>query len=298
MSCGDDGPGRDEDAGKGIHTLTEHDLAENTARERGNKSMQEDRKIILRIEDLHVRVDGNEIIHGIDLEVREGETLVLFGPNGSGKTTLLMGIMGFRDYRVTSGSIQFRGVNITHMTTDERARMGIGMMFQRPPTIHGVRVRDLVRVCGDGGADPESLGDSLQALRLLDRPVNQGFSGGEIKRSELLQLLAQGPELVLLDEPESGVDLESIALVGGAINAILERNVPDGGNGRTEKERHEKRHHSGLVITHTGYILDYVNADRGVVLVNGEIVCESNPREILRMIKTSGYEECERCAKV
>jgi Fe-S cluster assembly ATP-binding protein len=159
-------------------------------------------------------------------------------------------------------------------------------------------VRDLVKICGDGGADPESLGDSLQALRLLDRPVNEGFSGGEIKRSELLQLLAQGPELVLLDEPESGVDLESIALVGGAINAILERGVPDDGNGRTVKERHEERHHSGLVITHTGYILDYVDADRGVVLLNGKIICESNPREILRMIKTSGYEECERCARI
>jgi Fe-S cluster assembly ATP-binding protein len=119
----------------------------------------------------------------------------------------------------------------------------------------------------------------------LDRDINYGFSGGEVKRSELMQLLAQQPDLSLLDEPESGVDLVNIALIGELINELLEKG-----------EHIRDRTHSGLVITHTGYILDYISARTGLVMLNGTIVCEGDPYEILETIKIKGYEECRKCA--
>ncbi len=120
----------------------------------------------------------------------------------------------------------------------------------------------------------------------LDREVNYGFSGGELKRSELLQLLAQDPAMVLLDEPESGVDLENLEVVGEIIGRLLQK-----------ERRREHRGKSGLIITHTGFILDYVNADSGYILLDGKIPCQGNPREILQHLKKSGYEECARCLR-
>ena len=160
------------------------------------------------------------------------------------------------------------------------------MSFQRPPVVRGVKTRDMVRACLGGPEDDElvaMMADRLNMGDLMDREINYGFSGGEIKRSELLQLLAQMPDLVLLDEPESGVDLVNIALIGQMINELL------------QKEQRRARTRAGLIITHTGYILDYVPADKGQLLFNGVLSCASNPREILKCIGEVGYEECVRC---
>ena len=170
---------------------------------------------MLQIENLRVRVSSKEILKGINLNIAEGETFILFGPNGSGKTTLLMTLMGFSGYMVTSGRILFKGVDITHMPTYERARLGMGMSFQRPPTIHGLKTRHLVSMCArNREVDVDGLARTVNFEDFLDRDINAGFSGGEIKRSELLQLMAQHPSLILFDEPESGVDLENMALIG------------------------------------------------------------------------------------
>jgi len=250
---------------------------------------------MLKIEDLHVNVGGKEVLKGIDLHIEDGETFILFGPNGSGKTTLLMTIMGFAGYEVTQGRILFKGKDITNLPTYERARMGIGMSFQRPPTIHGLKTRDLVRLCArDREIDVEKLARKVNFENFLDRDINDGFSGGEIKRSELLQLMAQEPDLVLFDEPESGVDLENMALIGKIAKALLDGSL-EPSPVVCMKDLKEQRKTSGLIITHTGYILDYVNADRGKVMFQGRLCCEGRPRDILDHISKYGYKECVRC---
>jgi Fe-S cluster assembly ATP-binding protein len=245
------------------------------------------RDVALSIEQLTVEVEGREILHSINLEMGLGETQVLFGPNGSGKTTLLMAIMGFPKYRVTKGKIIFKGQDITMLPLDERARLGIGMSFQRPPVVRGVKTRDMVAACLGGQEQKESISQLAEKANLadfLDREINYGFSGGEIKRSELMQLLAQKPELTLIDEPESGVDLVNIALIGELINELLEKDCPI-----------LERKCMGLIITHTGHILDYVNARTGYVMCNGVVGCSGDPHEILAAIRERGYEECIQC---
>ena len=238
---------------------------------------------MLRITNLHVEAGGRKILRGVDLTVEEGETCILFGPNGSGKSTLLSTIMGYSTCKVTEGSIVFRGKDITGMSVDERARMGIGMMMQRPPNIFGVKLGDLVKAASANPGVIEQA-DDFKMSGFLDRDINVGFSGGEIKRSELLQLTAQKPEFILLDEPESGVDLESIDLIGEKVRELLDK---DGGEAR--------RRVSSLVITHTGQILDYIGADRGYVMKNGRIDYSGKPYDLFRHIKQHGYGECEEC---
>ena len=243
--------------------------------------------IALSIEQLTVEVEGREILHSINLEMKLGETHVLFGPNGSGKTTLLMAIMGFPKYRITKGKITFKGKDITTLSLDERARLGIGMSFQRPPVVRGVKMRDMVAACFKGQEQEERvnhLAGKANLADFLDREINYGFSGGEIKRSELMQLLAQKPVLTLIDEPESGVDLVNIALIGELLNSLLEKDCPI-----------SERKCMGLIITHTGHILDYVNARTGYVMCDGVIGCEGDPREILATIREKGYQECITC---
>jgi Fe-S cluster assembly ATP-binding protein len=242
---------------------------------------------MLKIQDLSVAVEDKEIIHDVNLTIQTGETHVLFGPNGTGKSTLLMAIMGFPKYKVTRGSISFKGKDITGLTVDERARLGIGMSFQRPPVVRGVKTRDMVAACLKGRGDGDSvakLAEKADLKDFLERDINYGFSGGEIKRSELMQLLAQRPELTLLDEPESGVDLVNIALIGELINDLLEKNCPI-----------PERKCMGLIITHTGHILDYVNARTGYVMCDGTIGCVGDPHEILATIRERGYDECIKC---
>ncbi len=245
--------------------------------------------VMLSIRQLTVEVEGRELLHNIGLEIKSGETHILFGPNGSGKSTLLMAIMGFPKYQITKGKIIFKGKDITGLSLDDRARLGIGMSFQRPPVVRGVKTRDMVAACLKGQGNQEDINQLAEKSDLadfLDREINYGFSGGEIKRAEMMQLLAQKPELSLLDEPESGVDLVNIALIGQLINELLEKNCPI-----------RKRKCMGLIITHTGHILDYVNARTGYVMLDGKIVCEGDPHEILATIKEKGYEECARCVK-
>jgi len=240
---------------------------------------------MLHIEDLHVKVGEKEVLHDINLHINEGETHVLLGPNGSGKTTLLMAIMGFSNYTITEGKILFKGEDVTGMHAHERAKRGIGMLFQRPPTISGLKLGKLLTaISRKKNEDIRALAQSVHMDTFLERDINKGFSGGEIKRSEVLQLMIQNPDFIMLDEPESGVDLENISLIGAAIGSLL------------EKDKHIiKRQKSGLVITHTGYILDYLETDRGHVMCDGQIKCHGNPREILKDIKQHGYKECLEC---
>ncbi len=250
---------------------------------------------MLQVEDLQVQIGDKQILKHIDLEIHPGETHVLFGPNGSGKTSLLMTIMGYPQYRVTGGRIVFKGADITHMPIDERAGLGIGISYQRPPTINGVKTKQMVQICAKGEVDAEALAVKMNFAEFLDRDINAGFSGGEIKRSELLQLMAQDPDLLLFDEPESGVDLENISLIGNSISQLLQRDFRLNDQ-KSQKELQKERTKMGLIITHTGFILDYVTADRGQVLFDGVLTCASNPREIFKCISQVGYEECVRCA--
>ncbi|MDD5039403.1 MAG: ABC transporter ATP-binding protein [Dehalococcoidales bacterium] len=250
---------------------------------------------MLVVEDLRVAIDGRTILEHIDLEIKPGETHILFGPNGSGKTSLLMTIMGFPHYQVMEGKIFFKGVNITNMSINERAQLGIGMSYQRPPTIHGIKTRQMVQICAKEKINVEDLASQVNFNQFLERDINAGFSGGEIKRSELLQLMAQDPDLLLFDEPESGVDMENIALVGKTIARLLQR-PPLPKETKTISQAKRERTKMGLIITHTGYILNYVAADMGHVLYNGVLGCAGNPRELLQCIGVQGYEECIRCS--
>ncbi|HEY5541089.1 MAG TPA: ABC transporter ATP-binding protein [Coriobacteriia bacterium] len=242
---------------------------------------------LLSIEGVRVRIGEREVLKGIDLSIAHGETHVLLGPNGSGKTTLLNAILGMPGYDVVEGGISFRGVDLLPLSIDERARLGIGIAFQRPPAVRGVKLRQVMAAAAGGELAEERLSEISEELELdemLDRDVNMGFSGGEAKRSEMGQLLAQRPALALFDEPESGVDLDNIAVVGGAIQHLLR------GAAASDPRR------AGLIITHTGNILRYVNADVGHVLYEGRIACNGNPLDLIADIGRQGYERCVECA--
>jgi Fe-S cluster assembly ATP-binding protein len=246
---------------------------------------------MLEINHLTVSVHGRIILRHVDMNVSRGETVALFGPNGSGKTSLLYTIMGIPGYKVETGTITFKGEDITELSIDKRAQRGIGMDFQRPPAVRGVKLKDMLRMCMDnrGDLDEEIINGYIQKLNLAEfkeRDINLGFSGGEIKRSELVQLFAQNPDFIMFDEPDSGVDLVSIHLVGRVINELLEKDIMA-----------SKRVKSGLIISHAGHILDYVNADRAFVLLDGTLYCSGNPRDILDDIRDKGYEGCITCLR-
>jgi Fe-S cluster assembly ATP-binding protein len=246
---------------------------------------------MLEVRNLSVTVEGKRILDDVSLRIEQGESIVLFGPNGSGKTSLLKTIMGMPQYRVESGAVFFRGEEITRRSIDERARLGLGIVFQHPPAVRGVKLKDVLRICMEkNDAYQESkiaeTAEKLNFTEFLDRDVNLGFSGGEVKRSELLQLLSQNPKFIMFDEPDSGVDLVNINLVGRAMNELLEK-----------EKREDRRTTAGLIITHAGYILDYVNADRAYVMLKGTVSCTGNPRDVLDDIRTKGYEECVRCRR-
>ena len=153
---------------------------------------------------------GRSILKGVNLTVAEGEAHILFGPNGSGKSTLLASVMGLPGYRIVQGNIRFRGERVDGLRPDEIARKGVGLAFQRPPAIKGVKLDTFIRAIAKV-PDCAPLYNSLELDALKERDLNTGFSGGELKRSEMLKIAAQAPGLVMLDEPESGVDLEHIA---------------------------------------------------------------------------------------
>ncbi len=248
---------------------------------------------MLEIKDLTVEVEGKEIIRDLSLNIEEGEVHVLFGPNGCGKTTLLMTLLGFPSYKVTRGRITFKGVDITNLPTNERVKLGMGMSFQHPPEIRGVKLGDMVNIAQ--GRKEDEIDEDVIALakrlnisiEFLNRDVNLGFSGGEVKRSEILQLLAQAPDFILFDEPDSGVDVENIELIGKIMSELMDRN-----------KMPSKREKSGLIITHSGSIMRYIKADRAHVMLGGRIACSGMPDEVTKNVMENGFERCvELCVR-
>lgn len=239
---------------------------------------------LLKIENLHVNVGRHEILRGVDLEVKNGETHVIMGPNASGKTTLVLTLIGYPAYKVTKGRILFDGKDISNLSINERARLGIGVAFQHPPTIRGVKVRDVLRLCV--GLDPwdpmkekhETVaGEMLKEVGMdpalySTRDLNVGFSGGEKKRIEVAQILALRPKLMVFDEPDSGVDMDSLRLIGNRISSLA-----------------AELGSATLLITHYRYIISYVKPNIIHVLYGGKIV-NSGGYEIVEKLEKLGYE--------
>lgn len=233
---------------------------------------------LLEVIDLSVSVDGKKILKNVNLQVQKGEVVCLFGPNGAGKSTLLYTILGYPKYHIDSGKILFKGKDITSLSVDERVRNGIGIAFQHAPRLRGVKLIDLLKLSGNSKTEEEIMAyaKKFKMEEFINRDANSGFSGGEIKRSEVLQLAVSSPEFMLLDEPDSGVDIENVELLGFEINKMLQGK-------------------SALIITHVGYILNFIKAHRAVVLYDGKIACEGDPYRILKDIKVKGYKGCVKC---
>lgn len=245
---------------------------------------------LLKIEGLCVSVDAKTILHDVNLTIPQGEVHALLGPNGSGKTSLMMTVMGRRRYRVDKGRIFFGGEDITDMDVTERNRLGIGVAEQRPPSIPGVKLRQVLdRITAE---DLRRISEAKAFVKdfgmeaMLDREVNAGLSGGEIKRSELLQLLAARPRLAMMDEPDSGVDVESLKLMGDMIDKLF-----------CMDSAHPAKRRSGIIITHKAQMLKYVRVDKAHVMLDGRIECSGNPDFIFDTVNRCGYRECIRCVK-
>ncbi len=233
---------------------------------------------MLKVVGLHARVGGREILQGVDLEVSDNEVHVLLGPNGAGKSTLLSAIMGLPWVEVTQGKIIFNGEDVTKLAPEERAKKGIAISYQFPPKISGLKLRELAASIaqrfGTNG-ELEELAKKLNLEYLLDRELNVGFSGGEMKRAELYLTLLQAPKIALLDEPDSGVDVENLQLIASGIQELVDRGS------------------SVIVVTHTGIILKYLKrTDVAHVLVSGKIVCSGKPEEVVEKVLREGFEAC------
>jgi Fe-S cluster assembly ATP-binding protein len=238
-------------------------------------------KPLLEVDDLTVKIGGKRLLSGINLTVAPGEIHVVFGPNGSGKSTLIKAIMGLPPYMVTSGDIRFQGKSILGLEINERAGLGIGLAFQQPPAVRGVSLSVLGKALG---LDVQRIDAAVSALEMdnhLERGLNDGFSGGEQKRSELLQLLLQQPKLVLLDEPESGVDVDSLKLLTGVIKRLFQKDIPI-----------LDRTVGGMIVTHTGSVLKHLHATRGYILIDGRITCSGVPLDIFDQISEHGFANC------
>jgi len=241
---------------------------------------------ILEVKGLSVKVEGKLILKDLDFSLKESMSHILFGPNGSGKTTLISTLVGLPGYEVISGKIFFQGVDITDKSTDERAKLGIVVSFQNPPEITGVKLGDLLKLClGKTETDEFSAEEmrQIEAFRLtsfLNRDINVGFSGGERKRSEILQVIFLRPKLLLLDEPDSGVDVESLRMIAIEIQRYIESSGS-----------------SAFIITHKGDILEHVKASYGCILLEGRFHCFTDPISIYEDIKRLGYEQCVACRK-
>ena len=241
----------------------------------------------LEIRDLHVSADDKQILKGVDLTVRPGEVHALMGPNGSGKSTLANAIMGHPSLEVTQGKILFGGEDVTEADTDERSRMGLFMAFQYPVAIPGVTITKYLRMVMNAhraarGEDEVSLKEFRQtveaAMELTDVPrafvsryLNDGFSGGEKKRLETLQLALQKPSMAILDETDSGLDIDALNVVANGVNVVA------------------KGSEMGvLIITHYQRILHLVQPERVSILFEGRIVKEGGP-ELVTQLESEGY---------
>ena len=237
----------------------------------------------LEIQNLHVRIEEREILRGLNLTVRKGETHALMGPNGSGKSTLANTIMGNPVYEVTDGKIVFNGEDLTEASPDERARSGLFMAFQYPATIPGVSVANFLRMAVNAKRDEpikvkefgKLLGENMELLRIdrafTSRYLNEGFSGGEKKRAEILQLAMLKPEIAVLDETDSGLDIDALRIVSDGVNAL---SGPDMGS---------------LIITHYTRILDYVKPQFVHIMLDGRVVREGGP-ELADELEEKGYD--------
>lgn len=241
----------------------------------------------LEIRDLHVQADDKQILKGVDLTVRSGEIHALMGPNGSGKSTLANAIMGHPSLEVTQGQILFGGQDVTAADTDERSRMGLFMAFQYPVAIPGVTITKYLRMVMNAhraarGEDEISLKEFRKtveaAMELTDVPrafvsryLNDGFSGGEKKRLETLQLALQKPTMAILDETDSGLDIDALNVVANGVNTVA------------------KGADTGvLIITHYQRILHLVQPERVSILFEGRIVKEGGP-ELVTQLESEGY---------
>ncbi|MEM6322302.1 MAG: ATP-binding cassette domain-containing protein [Pseudomonadota bacterium] len=231
---------------------------------------------MLSIRDLSIKIGDRSILENVSLELPDGELHVLLGPNGSGKSSLLATIMGLPPFVVGGGDILFEGTSLLDLDIRARAAMGIGLGYQRPPSIDGVSVSSFANAL----SAESKLAAEAAALDLTDfieRDMNVGFSGGEIKRWEVLKLILQDARLLLFDEPESGVDLEHVSSVGAAIQRVVRS--PDTRGGRR----------AGLVITHTGLILNHVEADCAHIINHGRILHSGPPHDVFAHIQANGY---------
>jgi Fe-S cluster assembly ATP-binding protein len=243
----------------------------------------------LEIRNLHVRVGDKDILRGVDLTVGQGEIHALMGPNGSGKSTLANAIMGHPNFEVTDGQIIWGGEDITEADTDERARMGLFMAFQYPVSIPGVTVTKYLRTVLNAHRDahgeaPISLRDFAKDVKTAmervsvpeefsRRYLNEGFSGGEKKRMEILQLILQNPKLAILDETDSGLDIDALRVVSDGVNSIA------GGPGSDT---------GVLIITHYQRILHYITPSNVHVMYRGRIVREGGP-DLVTELEAHGY---------
>ena len=245
---------------------------------------------VLRVENLHVSVDDTPILNGMNLTINRGEIHVVMGRNGAGKSTLASVVMGHPDYEITSGSIFYMGTNIDEMTVFERARAGMFLSFQYPAVIPGVQVgtflKKSVQSVRDeplkGRAFRKELNAAMATLEMqksvLSRYVNDGFSGGEKKRLEILQMLLLKPTLALLDETDSGLDIDALRIVAKGINSV----APQAGC---------------LIITHYQRLLDHVQPHYVHVMIDGTIVRTGGP-ELALKLEEQGYDWLEEPQEV
>ena len=239
---------------------------------------------LLEIDDLHASVEDTEILKGVSLTIRRGETHAIMGPNGSGKSTLANVLLGHPSYEVTSGSIRYRGEDITEAAPEERGQAGMFLGFQYPEEIPGVSVVNFLRTALSNKSDTD---DTVLELRLkvaeamtelgmdpsfADRYLNEGFSGGERKRNEILQMAVLEPEFAVLDETDSGLDIDALKIVADGVERLR---TPERGF---------------LIITHYQRMLDYITPDAVHVFVDGAIV-ESGDAALADRIETSGYDD-------